>query len=617
MSKIVFITPYEYSYLGTRCLASWLRANGFDTHNVLFEDYKVINVKEPREDGMEGYQGCVGGLLNETHCSYKNISNKHKESLIKILKEHMPDVIGYTARSILNDLASEIVSIVKEAAPNALLVAGGYGPTLDPEIYLDAGFDVVSRGDGEEALLGIMQSMENNTLDYALTLPGTYWHEKRGGAQNKLSDQVKEISKYPAPLYGDEYFSYIQDGELHQNIDPILKDSKYFTFFGRGCIGNCTYCSGGQWSQLYRNEGAKAYKRRNRNVDDVLEELSKLPPNVKWISFADEFWSMNTKDTKKFFKLYKEKINLPFGLYLPYEQIVKDDELFNTVRDAGLGSGGIGFQTGSYSFAKKYYHRNNDYDTMLAYAQKLYRNKMTVYSQFIGGNCYETEEDHLKTIKLIQKLPFSIEEPNISFIQSARLKPFPHSPITELFPRVLTDKMNVQNWYYRSILEELSRFLPLDKIRKLMKVKKFRKNPRLLQKFLFVTRYNMQYDHFKNLVEMTTNENWVFYGHGYSYQHNKDFFAKLNPKYIIVDEKYLTTDLIDNTPVISTEKFFAEHNPEEFNYLNFIYNSPAAQRRLLLDYNVPFDKIHSCAKNFYNANFSTDERHLYRSEEYW
>ena len=181
MQKVVFVNLYETSYLGTRLLASYLRANGHDTHNILYEEKHYALTDDPIEGEIEGYHMYMNGHVHEQLRTEGALPDEGLASLARAIRLEKPDVIGFSTRSTHNYLAPQLAVQFRKAAPNALLVAGGYGPTLNPEIYLEAGFDVVVRGDGEEALLELVNAWEKQDRPALVTVPGTTWAARWGG----------------------------------------------------------------------------------------------------------------------------------------------------------------------------------------------------------------------------------------------------------------------------------------------------------------------------------------------------------------------------------------------------------------------------------------------------
>lgn len=600
MQKVVFVNLYETSYLGTRCLASYLRANGHETHNILFEERHYAITDDPVEGEVDGYHMYFNGLAYEQPRVHGALPAESTAALMEAIRAEKPDILGFSTRSTHNYLAPELAALFRETAPKALLVAGGYGPTLNPEIYLQAGFDVVVRGDGEEALLDLVNAWESGDRAALTATPATVWADAWGGAKNPLRDQKKDISCYPAPLSGNEFFSYIEDGALQRHVDPVLSGDKYFTFFGRGCIGTCSYCSGGNWSRMYREEGKKAYKRRNRDIDDVISELKALPDTIDTVFFADEYWGNSRDKTKEFFRRYRDEVHRPFFAYLDYEQMVTDAALFDLVLDAGLSSTGIGFQTGSREFALKYYHRKQNYPLLVQYCRMLFENKVLVNPQFIGGNCYETWDDFLQTIALIRELPFSIETPFSVQLQSTQLKPHPKSPLRELAPRVVTHPMSTREWYYRAILMELARLMDEEAFNAVVEIPRYREDPRVLQEAYRALLFKKIHAHYRELVATQQDKPWYFYGAGDVYQRNKNFFAPLRPQAILIDSKYIgSTKQVDNIPVMTPEELFRTNAlPADARFMVFNGTPWRQEKALLRDWKVPLAHIHACASSW-------------------
>lgn len=600
MQKVIFVNLYETYYLGTRCLASYLRANGHETHNILFEEYVHEITEEPRETEIIGYHMYINGTIYEQPTIQGALPAQSAARLEEAIRLEKPDVIGFSSRSTHNYLAQELETLFRRVAPDALLVAGGYGPTLNPEIFLEAGFDVVVRGDGEEALLDLVNAWESRDRAALTATPATVWSAAWGGAKNPLRDQKKDISCYPAPLSGNEFFSYIENGELQRHMDPVLTKKKYYTFFGRGCIGTCSYCSGGNWSRMYREEGKKAYKRRNRDIDDVVRELSALPETVDTIIFADEYWGNSRDKTKEFFRKYRDEVQRPFFAYLDYEQMVTDSELFNLVLDAGLMATGIGFQTGSREFALKYYHRKQNFPLLVEYCHLLFANKIHINPQFIGGNCYETWDDFMQTVRLVRKLPFSIETPFNVQLQSTQLKPHPKSPLREIAPRVVTDPMPTREWYYRAVLLELARLMDEDAFNAVLEIKRYREEPKELQRAFRALLFKKIYAHYRELIDTQAGKPWYFYGAGDVYRRNREFFAALTPQAILIDSKYIgNTKQVDGISAMTPEELFGKGDlAADAQFLVFTSNPWRQEKTLLRTWQVPFASIHACASSW-------------------
>lgn len=306
MAKIALISLYEVNYLGTRMLASWLRSKGHEVYNILFKDMRWQLRDTPLENHI-GYQILHDRSIVGVEYDTKIWSRKELDLLKERLQELAPDIIGLSTRSPLEGFAEKLAPSLRAASPNALLVAGGYGPTLNPEGFLGFGFDAVIRGDGEETLLDLADAVDSSE-DWRHLLNICSIHDGRASC-NPLRSQTRDISSFPAPAHGDEYFSFIDNDSLYRNCDPLgmayveqTVQGAYSTFISRGCTGKCTYCSGGYWASIYGESSARAYKCRKRNLDDVLAELESIDRSrFGYINFVDECFPLTRDESSYFF----------------------------------------------------------------------------------------------------------------------------------------------------------------------------------------------------------------------------------------------------------------------------------------------------------------------------
>ena len=602
MGKIVFVNAFEYGYLGTRLLAAYLRQCGHVTHNILLGTNGKVATEEKEQlpESYEGYQQFRQGKILVHANMAQPLTNRELDGLEKVLGEESPDIIGFSARSTHNYLVPVLVPIFRRAAPHALLVAGGFGPTLEPEVYLDGGFDVVVRGDGEEALRELAECREEGNMERARLIAGTWWASSWGGEHNSLRDQEKNLSKYPQLLWGDDFFTVIAKGKILRRYDPIAHWKGYITYFGRGCTGRCSYCSGGQWVSLYRSEGCKAYPRRNRNILDVIKECENCPESVTKIAFSDEFWALPLAKTKEFFSLYKERVGKPFSAYLSYSQMVKHKDVFELAVDAGLQFTGIGFQTGSARLSRECYRRELHADLLVEYAYMLFENFIQCCAQFIGGNCYETEEDFYETIKLVRRLPFSLETPYLLDVEVIRLRPHPKTPITVIAPRVVSNPMSARDWLFRAVILNLARLLDETGVADVMNNEKYKADPFLLKAFYLETLHRMQIAYFEDMREKGVGGDWIFYGAGQQFNLSVRFFDTLKPRAIMVDRAFLPASRsINGIPVYATEDIVCDRDGNT-EFMIFANPSYYMAKNLLRRHGVARERIHCCELDLSN-----------------
>lgn len=599
MSKIVFINAYETSYLGTRILASYMLARGHATHNVILCSGEYVGIGFPLEK-HEGYQHYARANLYVNKATHYKVGEADLFHLDNVLRAEAPDVIGFSARSTNNWLIPVLMPVFRRAAPGALVVGGGFGPTLEPELYLDGGFDCLIRGDGEEPLAELMECVEAHDLARARIIQNTVWKGEDGEIiTNPMRSQEKNLSKYGMPLHGNNYFSYINEGVLRRFYDPMEESSTYYTFFGRGCIGHCTYCSGGQWASLYRECDARVYKRRNREIPELIEELKKMPPAASHVWFVDEYFGLSSQKTLEFCELYKKYINKTFFCYLNYEYMLEHKDIFYKLVDAGLVGTGIGFQTGSEAFASEQYHRKHKNADLIRYAELCFDTNLYAGIHIIGGNCYETPEVFQETVELMRRLPYSLEDPWRMPIENIKLRPHPRTPITFLSPRVVSDPMNAKEWLYRGVLLEFARLLSPEEYGEVAADSHWRADPVAFNQFFRATLKSRQLAHFTRLAASLEGRRVIYYGAGDLYEANKAFFRALRPEAFLINSPYPTPAHIDGIPAYTADDFLAHAgDANDCAYITFIPSAYRLRLNLHMRHGVANSNIHSVTSKF-------------------
>ena len=98
------------------------------------------------------------------------------EDVVRRVIAEAPDLIGVslTTRQWLR--ARHLIGLIRQQC-NAPVIAGGLHATFSPEVVLSSpGFDYVCLGEGEEALLDLVNAIERGTADFPIA---NIW--RRGG----------------------------------------------------------------------------------------------------------------------------------------------------------------------------------------------------------------------------------------------------------------------------------------------------------------------------------------------------------------------------------------------------------------------------------------------------
>ena len=151
-----------------------------------------------------------------------------------LVRRLRPDVVGLSIMTFQRRTARRVAALVRDLAPAARIVVGGYDPSLAPAEYEDAGWgaDVIVRGEGDITFRELVRALEAGTpLD---TVAGLSF--RRGDAFQRTPD--RPVSS----LSGEEI-------RLPNRAARVLSG---YTFVGRridvvetsrGCTFDCSFCS--------------------------------------------------------------------------------------------------------------------------------------------------------------------------------------------------------------------------------------------------------------------------------------------------------------------------------------------------------------------------------------
>ncbi len=176
--------------------------------------------------------------VNVTACNYSNSIN---------LNEY--DIVGVTFHSFSVKFAKEI-----RERFNGRLICGGHHPSALPEQMLSIGYDQVVIGEGENAIIDIIQGNTDRIVK---------------DNERKYFNGINDI---PIPDYTGLSFG----GEMGVNI-----------ITSRGCPFSCSFCaSSAFWGHKYKT----------RSADSVLQEIEKrLSEGFKSWIFEDDNFTANRK----------------------------------------------------------------------------------------------------------------------------------------------------------------------------------------------------------------------------------------------------------------------------------------------------------------------------------
>jgi len=308
-----------------------------------------------------------------------------RDKIVQAVLEQEPDLVAFSVVSDDFGWACNLAEAIK-AKSDILIVFGGIHPTSVPERVIKENFvDYVCLGEGEEAMLELVDSLEKKkSLRNVLNI----WakHEE-GVIVNSPRSLIKDLDELPFP-----------DKDLFFAEYPGLVKEVYTIATSRGCNYRCAFCYNCYLGKLYREE--KTYVRR-RSVDNVIAELvlAKNKYGIKKIFFTDDLFISDKVWLKEFSAQYQEKVGLSFTC-LVHPSFV-DEEVVDLLEESGCEVIGMGIQSLDEDLRKKVLKRPGDNEAIKRAIELLNKTKIYFYVDMILGLPGQTEEELINAVHFL------------------------------------------------------------------------------------------------------------------------------------------------------------------------------------------------------------------------
>ena len=496
--KIVFITLYDTICYGTRLLSTLAKNDGLESYLVMMKK-EVQNVPIfNKKDEYQSYQYFYNGLLRGSQYAVGPISKTEEDLLLCLLEDIAPSLICLSTRSFAYDICKRLFPKIKKKFSKIPIVAGGWGPTLEPEKFLEFS-DFVCFGEGEKAIVSICEALrKERSLE---EVPNLIYHKKNQLLRNKVkyAISVEELNKLPFPDFSVDKKYLITGNKLHLGKN-FYNTKVYDCFATRGCPLNCTYCLSSKYSIIYKKYSGKACpKIRLRDINVVLEEIRQAKVRgAKMIRIKDEVFPINSKWLQEFIVRYPKEIGLPFFAYLRPE--FHDVDTIRGLKEAGLFTTMVGIQSGAKQIRTEIYKRKLPKAKIIEFARVLHRLNIQYTYHFIYRNPFERENHLEESLEFTYRLPYSS-----SFIY--KLEPFFGSPIKNMIElvRPIPIPNRTADWYAILHCMSLENAL-LRKLSKLIqKYKLFKRAPFVLTILFFPSLIKEGVDSIKNTYLLDAN----------------------------------------------------------------------------------------------------------------
>jgi len=312
------------------------------------------------------------------------------------------DIVAFSGTTPQVAHIMRLSKLVKDQNPLTITVAGGFGPSLQPQKFLnDPTIDYLVAGEGEQSMLDILNKNVTNKL--------------------VSNPPIENIDTIPNPdrdsIDLNRYIS-IAKREEGRRVTSITTE--------RGCAFGCTFCIEGQFGTIWRKADLKngqiEYQRpirlRGRNPKLVVEEMIEVRDR-----FRIEFFKMNDAETNPsrahFINLCKEivkqNLNIPWGCNMRCDKL--DDEMGEWAQKANCTEFWMGIESGSPEI-----HRDINKGTTI----DMIRNSFKVAKKFgIKRRTYALLGTPLESHETLKQTEALIDELDPEIVGFSILAPYP------------------------------------------------------------------------------------------------------------------------------------------------------------------------------------------------
>lgn len=262
-----YFPPFNLARLSAVCKRAGYESKIYDLNAKCYRIYK-----DTLEDKLEftmwnsasSWRWIGNNYYNFIHPHFKEVFESYIEELIV----YGPDVVGFSQYQFNEEPTKWMIQELKKKLPDVKIAVGGSNVQHGWFIIQDY-YDYVVNGEGEQAILKIMQEVESGIS-----------HKETQYIKQPF-DQRINLNNLPMPDYSSIDFN---NYEIPNGINTELS---------RGCTAKCTFC-----------EETHFWKYRQRQAVDALSEIEWLYYNkgtdIVW--FIDSLVNGNLNELRAFAK---------------------------------------------------------------------------------------------------------------------------------------------------------------------------------------------------------------------------------------------------------------------------------------------------------------------------
>lgn len=347
-------------------------------------------------------------MLKQKGFQVEMVEAQYKDICVKLRQNNANTVLAYSAPTVFINYYLELNKQIKKVF-KVFSVFGGPHPTAVPELIENEGVDGVCIGEGEFALLELIEKLSSGQSIRDIK---NWWIKENGTIyKNSLRPLVKNLDNLP-----------FADRDLFRK-QRLFDPEKIHIIAGRGCPYSCSYCCHSYYNKLYSDNAGVIRKRSVENViKEILQFQEKFP--LKFVIFDDDIFTLPDEWIKEFSPQYKKLIRRPFFCYIRADLINR--EIVEELKSAGCYSVSLGIETDDDLLRSTILKKNISKKQIISAMQLIKKYKIKLKTSNIIGIPGGTLNNDLNTIRLNN-------ECRVDYASVGKLKRYPGTEISKIF----------------------------------------------------------------------------------------------------------------------------------------------------------------------------------------
>lgn len=322
--------------------------------------------------------------FNNVHCLDAQLDDLSPEETVDRLVAMNADIVGFTVWTDFWHPAWKTVQLLKERLPNCKIVLGGPHCSVFPRETLEfSEADYVVRGDGEDVLLNLVESLSEGKPV-----------EEQSGLYRKINGEILEPACDLAMVVDLTQIPHPDRTLLpYKRYNSVLNPNEFETTMitSRGCPHKCNFC---------KMDVQKVYCRTAEQVVEEFRAIAEL--GITDVQVYDDTFTWSKKRVLEICQgLIENNIKINWAIRDRVKRA--EPEIYKVMKDAGCYRIHFGVETGS----KRILDATGKATTLeeAEYAIDLAKTSgFDTMAYYMFGFPGETREDAQKTIDFAMKL---------------------------------------------------------------------------------------------------------------------------------------------------------------------------------------------------------------------